>query len=123
MSKVVDIREMISLILKEEYKCLYCRKPTNRLRSEIEYNLVIPEEIAPKDGLEHLYANQYKYGHHKFCDWKCYNLKVLDNAIDGLSYSLQFPEDHFLPLHINKDIEKAKVTLSKLKEFKEKLLK
>jgi hypothetical protein len=71
--------------------------------------------------LDFMFANNYKYSHHKFCDWKCYNLQVLDNAINNLSHSLAFPEEHYLPTQLDKDLPKAKETLRKLKDFKTQL--
>ncbi|APH05848.1 hypothetical protein [Bacillus weihaiensis] len=113
------------MIVDKKYKCLNCNTETNIENSEQEkiFKLIIPNEIVPNDSLELVYANHYKFGHHKFCNEKCYNLKVLDNAINDLTHSLNFPEDHFLPLHFDRDISKAKDTLIKLKEFKETLQK
>lgn len=108
--------------LKIDNKCLYCNKPINKLVEEKKYELIIPSDIAPKEGLELLYADRYKYQHNKFCDEKCYNLKVIDEAINHLQQSLMFPEEHFLPRHINDDIKNAEVTIKKLEQFKENLL-
>jgi hypothetical protein len=110
-------------MIKENHKCLFCNKPTNLVRDEKNYPLVIPDDIIPRDALELVFAGNYKYSHHKFCDWKCYNLKVLDNAINNLSHSLEYPEEHFLPVNLDKDIPKAKNTLRKLENFKETLIK
>ncbi|MGP7815568.1 hypothetical protein ACTXGU_00240 [Niallia sp. 01092] len=110
------------MVFTKEYKCRYCNNVTGVSKGEKNYSLVIPEDIVPRDAFEQVYANSYKYEHHHFCNWKCYNLKVLDNAINALSKTLVFPEENFLPLHMERDIDKAKCTLNKLVAFKETLI-
>ncbi|MDM5212652.1 hypothetical protein QUF94_14585 [Peribacillus sp. NJ4] len=106
------------MAIEKAYRCLYCNCPTIRQRDEVEFKLITPLDIAPREALELINAKEYKYIHHQLCDSKCYNLKVVDNAINGLSFALLNPEDHFLPLNLDKDIEKAENSLFKLKEFK-----
>lgn len=109
---------------ERKYKCSYCNNYTNLTRDdEVVYDLVIPNDIIPKEAVELLFANYYKYGHHKFCNWKCYNNKVVDDIVNYLNNSLLLPEQHFLPLNIDRDIAKTRNTITKLKDFKEDVIK
>ncbi|WP_182103772.1 hypothetical protein [Niallia taxi] len=101
------------------YKCKYCAKDTGHEKGTVNFELLIPENIIPVEALKLKYAGFYKFGHHHFCDTRCYNLKVLDDAIQDFELSLLNPEQHFLK---NTDIDKAKETLHNLKMFKDTLI-
>ncbi|MDM5199240.1 hypothetical protein QUF79_14560 [Fictibacillus enclensis] len=106
-------------MVQKEYKCKNCGNLTGHNKeSNLKFPIIIPDHIAPIEAIEKLYAGYYKYGHHNFCDKKCFNLKLIDDMINHLSLSLMMPEEHFLPKDRESNIVKARETLNKLNEFK-----